>query len=548
MGYRTTDLRQLPRPGTWAAAAALALTFLLAGGGGGGGGGLPFVVPPTTNPPASGGGGDGGGLVASSSVAAQCAAPRNGIDPDTGAAYPDRAGSVDLEKSWVRSWIDETYLWYNEVPATLKAADYATPVAFFNVLKTPATTTPSGRAKDRFHFVYDTEVYRQLSQGGVSAGYGMETASVRSSPPRNIRIAFVEPNSPATAAGLQRGAKMVEVDGVDVVNSTGTANVNVINRAISPQAVGESHTFVFEVDGVRQPAVPLTAARITSTPVQNVRTIGAAGDRVGYFLFNDHITTSEAQLIAAVNQLKLDGGIQDLVLDMRYNGGGQLSIASRLAYMVAAPATTAGKTFELTTFNDKNPFHLTLAQTLVPFYSTSRTGQLLPHARPLARHRADEPRHLLGQRVGDQQPARRRRHGQPRGRHHLRQALRLLSAGQLRHHLLRDPVQGRQPGGLRRRLRAHLRRGRRFRPPARRSRRGPAGRGADLAQQRRLSGSGGRFGQGRAGHRARQGAADGAGRRAVLLAQPLAAAREPPARTRAHRGLTPPPRDLAENP
>jgi carboxyl-terminal processing protease len=383
MGHRTTDLRQLPRPGAWAAAAAFAMvTFLLAGcgggGGGGGGGGIPFIVPPTTNPPASGGGGDAGGLVASSSVAAQCAAPRNGIDPDTGAAYPDRAGSVDLEKSWVRSWIDETYLWYNEVPATLKAADYATAVAFFNVLKTPATTTPSGRAKDRFHFVYDTEVYRQLSQGGVSAGYGMETAAVRSSPPRDIRIAFVEPNSPATTAGLQRGAKMVEVDGVDVVNSTGTANVNVINRAIAPQAVGESHTFVFEVGGVRQSAVQLTAAKITSMPVQKVGTIGAAGNRVGYFLFNDHITTSEAQLIAAVNLLKQDGGIQDLVLDMRYNGGGQLSIASRLAYMVAAPATTAGKTFELTTFNDKNPFHLTLAQTLVPFYSTSRTGQPLP--------------------------------------------------------------------------------------------------------------------------------------------------------------------------
>jgi carboxyl-terminal processing protease len=87
-------------------------------------------------------------------------------------------------------------------------------------------------------------VYRQLSQGGVSAGYGMEIASVRSSPPRDIRIAFVEPGSPASAARLQRGAKMVKVDGVDVVNSTGTADVNAINRAISPQALGESHTFV----------------------------------------------------------------------------------------------------------------------------------------------------------------------------------------------------------------------------------------------------------------------------------------------------------------
>jgi carboxyl-terminal processing protease len=148
-----------------------------------------------TTPPAAGGsetGASNGGIVASSTVAGQCAAPRGGVNPATGRAYPDTAGSLDLEKSWVRGWIDETYLWYSEVPATLKASDYATPVAWFNVLKTPATTS-SGRAKDRFHFIYDTEVYRQLNQGGVSAGYGMETASVRSSPPRDIRIAFVEP-------------------------------------------------------------------------------------------------------------------------------------------------------------------------------------------------------------------------------------------------------------------------------------------------------------------------------------------------------------------
>lgn len=380
------DARQLPPPGTWvaAASAALAVACLLAGcgggGGGGGGGGLPIGLVPgtTTPPPASGGGGDGGsGIVASATVAGLCAAPRSGINPDTGTAYPDHSGTLDNEKSWVRGWIDETYLWYGEVPTTLKAADYATPITWFNVLKTTATTN-SGRAKDRFHFTYDTEVYRQLSQGGVSAGYGMETASVRSSPPRDIRIAFVEPNSPATTAGLQRGAKILTIDGINVVSSTGTANVNAINAALSPKAIGESHTFTFEVGGTAQPAVQLTAAKITSTPVQNVQVIDTGSGRVGYLLFNDHITTSEAQLISAVNTFKQGAGIQDLVLDMRYNGGGQLLIASRLAYMISSPAVTAGKTFELLAFNDKNPFHLTVAQTLTPFATTSRSGQALP--------------------------------------------------------------------------------------------------------------------------------------------------------------------------
>jgi hypothetical protein len=348
------------------------------GGGGGGGGGFP-IIPGGGNPPVGGGGegpGDPDAIVASAGVAGLCAAPRAGIDPATGAAYPDRPGTLTDEKRWVRGWIDETYLWYGEVPTTLKAADYATPVAYFSVLKTPALT-PSGRAKDRYHYVFDTERYRQLSEAGVSPSYGIELAVLRSSTPRNMRIAFVEPNSPAGRAGLPRGARLVEADGVDVVRATGTENVNVINRAISPQAAGESHTLVFEVGGVRQAPLQLTAEQVRRTPVQFVKSIDTNSGRVGYLLFNDHITTSEAQLINAVTQLRNEG-VQDLVLDMRYNGGGQLNIASRLAYMVSGPAATNGKVFEQLVFNDKNPFRLTPAQTLLPFYGTSRNGAALP--------------------------------------------------------------------------------------------------------------------------------------------------------------------------
>ena len=47
--------------------------------------------------------------------------------------------------------------------------------------------------------------------------------------------------------------------------------------------------------------------------------------------------------------------ITDLILDIRYNGGGYLDIASELAYMIARHATTAGSTFERLVFNDKHP-------------------------------------------------------------------------------------------------------------------------------------------------------------------------------------------------
>ena len=77
----------------------------------------------------------------------------------------------------------------------------------------------------------------------------------------------------------------------------------------------------------------LTSARVTRTPVKNVKMIDTPSGKVGYLLFNDHNAMAEAQLIAAFNQFK-SAGVVDLVLDMRYNGGGLLYIASELAYMI----------------------------------------------------------------------------------------------------------------------------------------------------------------------------------------------------------------------
>jgi hypothetical protein len=57
-------------------------------------------------------------------------------------------------------------------------------------------------------------------------------------------------------------------------------------------------------------------------------------------------------MIEAVAGLKA-AGISDLILDLRYNGGGYLYMANQVAYMIAGPARTAGKTFETTVYNDK---------------------------------------------------------------------------------------------------------------------------------------------------------------------------------------------------
>jgi hypothetical protein len=112
------------------------------------------------------------------------------------------------------------------------------------------------------------------------------------------------------------------------------------------------------------------------------------GKKVGYLLFNEHMATAEAGLFDAGHELQALGGVDDLVIDLRYNGGGYVDIASELAYMIAGPGPTTGKTFEQMKFNDKHPTVDPVAGTLIvptPFHAAAQgfssvaAGTPLPH-------------------------------------------------------------------------------------------------------------------------------------------------------------------------
>jgi len=282
-------------------------------------------------------------------LASQCAAPRAGIDPYTNQSYPDTQGSVASENDWLRSWINDTYLWYSEIP-DVDPNGYQT-LDYFDLLKTSAVTA-SGAPKDKFHFTYPTAEWNALSQSGSSTGYGAQWFIISAQAPREIVVAYVEPNSPAALAGVTRGDTVLEIDGADAVNGNSQAIVDTLNQGLAPSARNETHEFLLkDIAGVSR-SVTLKSDVIVSTPVQNVTSIPTGNGLVGYLLFNDHIATAESELIDAVTALKTDG-VDDLVLDIRYNGGGFLDIASELAYMIAGPALTSGMTFERIAFNDK---------------------------------------------------------------------------------------------------------------------------------------------------------------------------------------------------
>ena len=117
------------------------------------GGGGNTTVPPVTVGP-------GSGWVAgqyedwrSNSMRNICANPR------TTGGYSDTQGSVTDENFWIRSYSNDTYLWYSELP-DIDPGTVDNPEDYFNLMVTDGLS-PSGNAKDQFHYSQNTEEYNQ---------------------------------------------------------------------------------------------------------------------------------------------------------------------------------------------------------------------------------------------------------------------------------------------------------------------------------------------------------------------------------------------------
>jgi carboxyl-terminal processing protease len=348
-------------------AGAIAAAVLVASCGGGGSDG---GVPP---PPFGGGNGNGSssggnGLPASSTLAQRCAG-QNPLAPAN-----SRTSSLDTERRWVRSYMNEAYLWYREIPDVSTSDPMFNTASvpesldnYFEALKTRATTA-SGKRKDEFSFTFPTAEWEALSGSGIVAGFGAEWILGSPTPPRNVRIAYVEPGTPAANNGLARGNSVVSIDGFSIDDNS-DAGIAKLNEALFSPVNGRTYTLVVST-GATQRSVTLAAQAITKTPVQNVRTISTPNGSVGYMTFNDHILPAEGQLVSAFQTLAA-ANVSDLVLDLRYNGGGFVYIASQVGYMIAGATRTANKTFERFQFSDRRAADTNDPDNNTPFFNTA---------------------------------------------------------------------------------------------------------------------------------------------------------------------------------
>jgi len=256
------------------------------------------------------------------------------------------ACSVADQQLWLRDYFDDTYFWYALSPRPNPASFADVPSYFDALLFTGNATFPA----DRYSGYESTESFNRFFGDGQTLGFGVAVNGIETveNPARPLRIRYVEPQSPAAAAGLVRGDTVVSLNGRSAAQIVAAEDFS----DLTADAVGDLLTIVVRNAAGVQRSVTLNAALFAVTPVQGANVVTSAGGRkLGYVFVNNMISQALNPLNSAFTQFKA-AGVQDLVLDLRYNGGGLVSTAGTLA-SYAAGASAAGQPFATLLYNDK---------------------------------------------------------------------------------------------------------------------------------------------------------------------------------------------------
>jgi carboxyl-terminal processing protease len=156
-------------------------------------------------------------------------------------------------------------------------------------------------------------------------------------------VTAVYPGSPAATAGVQRGWVINKVNGTSVGTSYSRERATVTAALAASSVKIEGYNFSDKVPF----NLTLNQASYKSSPVYVSKVISRSGKKIGYLAFArfSSLTNQNAPSDANLDPVFSDfssQGITDLVIDLRYNGGGYIQTAEYLANLIA-PASTSGK-------------------------------------------------------------------------------------------------------------------------------------------------------------------------------------------------------------
>lgn len=247
--------------------------------------------------------------------------------------------STSGQNLYVRQVLQDLYLWNEFLPA-VNPTSFSSPEAYLEAVRY--------RPLDE-HFSYITSAASSSAFYSDSQfiGYGFGT-SVQGD---ELRVLQVYPDSPASEAGLARGDRILEIDGRSVVTLIATGQ---IGGAFGPSEIGYASEVLFRsVAGVER-RERMSKRAVTIPTVSLTRAYDVDGRRVGYLFFRNFVRPSVDALNEAFLALR-EAGVTELVLDLRYNGGGLVDVAVHLSSLIGG-ALTAGQTFATFSHNSRNTF------------------------------------------------------------------------------------------------------------------------------------------------------------------------------------------------
>lgn len=261
------------------------------------------------------------------------------------------ACSLDTRLNFAADVLDEWYLFPDLLDTSITPSSFATVQDYIDAAVAPARA----QNKDRF-FSYITSIADEEAffNSGSSAGFGFRL--IYDTTNRQVFLAEVFDSTPALGANLERGTEIVAI-------GTSSANLETVNSLMAnggPQAVidafgpsnpGVSRVLdVIDASGVRR-EVNITKSDYALDPVPRygAQIINDGGKQVGYLRLTNFINVAIDELTDAFADFQA-AGVTELVIDLRYNGGGGINVLEHFADLMGEDYN--GQVFETIAFRD----------------------------------------------------------------------------------------------------------------------------------------------------------------------------------------------------
>jgi C-terminal processing protease CtpA/Prc len=252
-------------------------------------------------------------------------------------------------KAWALGQLQEWYLFPELLDTSVNPASYATVQDYIDALVAPARA----QSKDRF-FTHLASIAEENAffNSGSSAGFGVRLTYDTTA--KRVFVVESFEGAPALTAGIDRGTEIVAIgtsgSNLQTVTALMTSGgAQAVVDALGPTTAGTTRVLRVITNGVQQD-LTVSKADYALLPVSSrygVKVIDNSGTKVGYINLRTFIDTADPALRNAFATLRSQG-ISQVIVDLRYNGGGLVSIAELFGDLMGADKT--GQVFSYTTF------------------------------------------------------------------------------------------------------------------------------------------------------------------------------------------------------